>query len=215
MNTSSSVTYCVLKEKPYSECISTGVYVRSPLIDPCSVSLVGSVVLQLMLRDRDLIHLSSYRLYMRVLEAGPKLWYWSTEKRQNNQPTLLPSLRQHLSPFRQAGEFIRNKVLEKSLQSRFEKRALVLSWQVLADSGSSSAFCFYLCQGRFTINFGSGRWKTFVIPSDDGLKFMCINFKTRISKISVYRSATTLDTYRSCMSGLLSNCMSTDWDKDA
>lgn len=58
----------------------------------------------LLLLDRDPIPSSSS-----YLEAGTSFDYWSTKKRHNNLPTLLPSLRQHPSPFRQAGEFIRTK----------------------------------------------------------------------------------------------------------
>lgn len=60
------------------------------------------------------------------------------------------------------------------------------------------------------INFGSGRSRTFVIQSGDGLKSMTVY-------VSVSDNSSQLeDNHRSCneWSLLLSTCASTDWDKD-
>lgn len=78
---------------------------------------------------------NSFFFIRMYLEAGTSFDYWSTKKRHNNLPTLLPSLRQHPSPFRQAGEFIRTKF-----------------WKIFEVQGQGKGRLYYL--GRFCLIIG-------------------------------------------------------------
>lgn len=128
--------------------------------------------------SRDSIPSSSY---MWFLEAGTSFDYCSTEKRHNS----LPSVRQHPSPFRQAGEFIRTKfwkifevkAKEKGRLYYFGRFCLIID------------LLFTVCLGMLIINFGSRCSRRFVIQSVDGLKLIGVNFKQMTVP---YRSATTL-----------------------
>lgn len=128
-------------------------------------------------------------IYIRLLEAGTSFHYWSTEKRHNNLPTLLPSLRQHPSPFRQAGEFIRTKFWKIFEVKAKEKGRLYYLGR----------FCliidllFTVCLGMLIINFGSRCSRTFVIRSVDRPKLIFVNFT---SMTVPHRSATTLRRWR-------------------
>lgn len=87
---------------------------------------------------------SSYKFVCESFGGWNKLPYWFIHynlidrERQINPQPCCQAYAFIFCRFCQAGEFTRNKVLEKSLR----KRALVLSWQVLSDSGSWSAFYF-------------------------------------------------------------------------
>lgn len=174
----------VQKEKLYSEHITTGEPTRHltrhsklfwKLVSYCSFWIETQFLL---------LH-----IYMRLLEAGTSFDYWSTEKRHNNLLTLLPSLRQHPSPFRQAGEFIRTKFWKIFEVKAKEKGRLYY----LGRFCLITDLLFTVCLGMLIINFGSRCSRTFVIRSVDRLKLIFVNFT---SMTVPHRSATTLRRWR-------------------
>lgn len=131
----SSVTECMRKGKLYSEYYTTGESATQNLpfsapIDPRRVSFVLCTYCTLVgCSTRPRLNSSMFihkYLVRETVRGGTRfdVHYSLLIDQEKASPTLLPSLRQHLSPFRQAGGFIGNKVLEKSLQSRPRKGRL-------------------------------------------------------------------------------------------